>query len=241
MSPASLMRQRKPHLFKGLTGFSRGKGVRLDFRRTGIGGARQFLRNKSFRSGLRRAQRLHLIRSQPVGQQYLSDRSGRFAATSSPPLRATPWQADRFPSRSMTNHPRPFRRKRLRPIRRPHRRLRRLPAATPTPRPVLVPRRILRTGHRRICCTFVGGVGAAGGAVHRRQRGRAEHDAVGRRAAVRAGAGFVALAHGAQGGEVAAVFAEVFVGRHDVLPVAVPAARAAAAGGAAVERAQLLS
>lgn len=131
----------------------------------------------------------------------------------------------------MTNHPRSFRRKRLRPIGRPDRRLRRLPAATPTPRPVLVARRILRAGHWCIGRAFVGGVGAAGGAVHRGQRRGAEHDAVGLGAAVGAGAGFVAGAHGAQGGEVAAVFAEVFVGRHGGLPVAVPAARGAAAGG----------
>ncbi len=83
---------------------------------------------------------------------------------------------------------------------------------------------------------FVGGVGAAGGDVHRGERGRAEHDAVGRRAAVRAGAGFVAGAHGAQGGEVAAVFAEVFVGRHGGLPVAVPAAEAGLNVGRPVRR-----
>lgn len=131
----------------------------------------------------------------------------------------------------MTNHPRPLRRKRLRPIGRPDRRLRRLPAATPAPRPVLVACRVLRAGHRRVGCAFVGGVGAAGGAVHRGQRWGAEHDAVGRGAAVGAGAGIVAGAHGAQGGEVAAVFAEVFVGRHGGFPVAGPAARATAAGG----------
>ena len=147
---------------------------------------------------------------------------------------------------SMTNHPRPFRRKRLRPIRRPHRRPRRLPTTTPTPRAVLVPRCILRAGHRRIGRAFVGGMGASCGAVHRCQCRCAEHDAVGRGAAVRAGAGFVAGAHGAQGGEVAAVFAEVFVGRHGGLPVAVPAARAAAAGGLRwkaqrLRRAQVLS
>ena len=96
---------------------------------------------------------------------------------------------------------------------------------------MLVARRILRAGHWRIGCAFVGGVGAASGAVHRRQRRGAEHDAVGLGAAVGAGAGFVAGAHWAQGGEVAAVFAEVFVGRHGGLPVAVPAAQGATAGG----------
>ena len=96
---------------------------------------------------------------------------------------------------------------------------------------MLVPRRIFRAGHRRMGRAFVGGVGAAGGDVHRGERGRAEHDAVGLRAAVGAGAGFVAGAHGAQGGEVAAVFAEIFVGRHGGLPVTVPAAQGAAAGG----------
>jgi len=111
---------------------------------------------------------------------------------------------------------------------------------------MLVPRRILRAGHRRMGRAFVGRMRTAGSAVHRGERGRAEHDAVGLRAAVRTRAGFVARAHGAQGGEVAAVFAEVFVGRHGGLPVAVPAARAAAAGGLRwkaqrLRRAQVLS
>ena len=78
---------------------------------------------------------------------------------------------------------------------------------------------------------FVGGVGVTGGTVHRGEGGSAEHDAVGLRAAVRAGAGFITGAHGAQDGEVAAAFAEVFIGWHDGFPVAVPAAWRVAAGG----------